>query len=131
MPFTLAQVVSPPRTPTDSVLISWWLPDTTPIVDFKKGSKKQVLDLFGPWRPLVRLTLAELRGTQMPETLVSQGAVLEMNVDLTVESELPFQTFDDLRQRHAIDTTALSFSLTKRGNVYRRYALLGSHASQA
>ena len=108
MPFTVAQVVGPPRAPTDTVLVSWWLPDVTPIVDFKKGSKKKAIDVFGPWRPLAQMKVPELTGTRMPETQVTQGAVLEMNFELTKENELPFDIFDFLRRRHGVDVTSLS-----------------------
>lgn len=125
LPFTLAQVVALPRHAEDDVMVAWWVPSPGANVNFKKGRTKQVMDLFGPWRPMGQMTVAELTGTAMPEVLVSQQACLEMNFSLTAEHELPFEVFEALRKKHSIDVTGLSLSLTKRGNVYRRFALLG------
>ena len=106
-------------------MVAWWVPSPGANVNFKKGRTKQVMDLFGPWRPIGQMTVAELTGTVMPDVLVIQQACLEMNFSLTAEHELPFEVFEAVRMKHSIDVTGLSLSLTKRGNVYRRFALPG------
>jgi hypothetical protein len=125
MPFTMAQVLGPPRNANDDVLVCWWIPGESVAVNFKPGKKKTIVDLFGRWRPLSSMTVQELAGTLMPEVLVGQQAVLEMNFELTADDEIPFSCFDSLRTKHGVDCTSLTYSLTKRGNLYRRFALLG------
>ena len=72
---------------------------------------------------MTAFTIADLKGTCMPETLVSQPTVLVMNFKLD-EGEIPFSVFNEIRNK-GIDMTALSCSLTKRGNVYRSHVLMG------
>ena len=117
-------MVATPRHANDDILVSWWLPGQSQAADFKPGKKKQVVDLFGPWRPMSTMAIPDLSGTTMPEPLISQGALLEVGFEFSENKELPFKVFDALRMKHSIDLTSLTHSLTKRGNVYRRFAML-------
>ena len=71
------------------------------------------------------LTMQEVSGTNMPQVFVSQGALLVMQFSLTAERELPFHCFEELRTQHGVNVTGLTYTLTKRGNVYRRFAMIG------
>ena len=42
---------------------------------------------------------------------------------LDCDSKIPFQVFDVLRMEWNIDVTAISLSLTHRGNIYRAHVL--------
>ena len=76
---------------------------------------------------MTAFTIADLNGTCMPETLVSQTAVLVMNFELDESDEIPFSVFNEIRNK-GIDITGLSCSSTKRGNVYRSHVLMGINA---
>ena len=49
--------------------------------------------------------------------------VMFMNVELDSDSQIPFSVFDALRTMHRIDVSAISMSLTHRGNLYRAHVL--------
>ena len=123
MLFTMGICVSPPRSHTDDMLVAWWLPGSSAERKFRTGRGKNVVDIFGTWQPMTAFTIADLKGTCMPETLVSQTAVLVMNFELD-EGEIPFSVFNGIRNK-GIDITGLSCSSTKRGNVYRSHVLMG------
>ena len=125
IPFTMGTIVSEPRHANDLALVSWWLPGRSATVDFRKGRKKHVVDIYGPWKPLNSFRVDELEGTMMPDSLVPLRAVLLMNFELNRENEIPFRVFDQLRKVHGKDCTALSLSQTKNGNVYRNHVLMG------
>ena len=126
--FTLAQIVDC-RHGRDDLLVAWWVPPLASKADFKGGRKKKIVDVFGPWKPLAQCTLDELDDTDMPCCLVSHDAVLEMNVELE-NGKIPFSAFDALRNKHGIDVTGLSTSLTQGGNLYRSHCLMGIRADK-
>ena len=123
MLFTMGICVAPPRSHTDDILVAWWLPGSSAERKFKSGRSKNVVDIFGTWQPMTAFTIADLKNTCMPETLVSQPAVLVMNFELD-EGEIPFSVFNEIRNK-GIDITGLSCSSTTRGNVYRSSVLMG------
>lgn len=125
-PFTVARIVDMPTTMRGDLLVSWWIPDQTPKRDFKVGRKRKVVDLFATWRPMAALTPSELTGCLLPETFVSQDAVLHAAFSMEGEGLIPFSVFDALRADHDIDVTSLTLSQTQRGNVYRNYVLMGA-----
>ena len=90
-------------------------------MDFKKGRKGLVTDIFGPWRPLDALTAEEGSFVSLPDTEVPKSEVLIMNLELE-NDKVPYKAFDRLRFEHHIDVTALSLSQTQGGNTYRVYA---------
>ena len=59
----------------------------------------------------------------VPSVKVPRDDVLLMNVELDADSQIPFTALDALRTQYAIDVTAISLSLTHRGNVYRAHVL--------
>ena len=126
--FTLAQIVDC-RHGRDDLLVAWWVPPLAAKADFKGGRKKMIVDVFGPWKPLAQCTLDELHDTDTPCCLVSHDVVLEMNVELD-NGKIPFSAFDALRNKHGIDVTGFTTSLTQGGNLYRAHCLMGIRADK-
>ena len=120
--YTLAQIVDA-RDEHDDLLVAWLVPGRSEKALFKKGRKTKVVNIFGAWKPLAACTLEELDDTVLPETLVSQSAVLETNV-LLQDDKIPFAVLDALRTKHGIDMTGLSVSSTAEGNLYRNHCLM-------
>ena len=46
-----------------------------------------------------------------------------LNVELDADNQIPFSVFDALRTEYDIDVTAMSLSLTHRGDLYRAHVL--------
>ena len=82
-----------------------------------------MIDMFGPWVQYDQLKLGASSSASVPSMLVRRNDVLLMNVILDADSQIPFDAFDDLRTEHAIDVSAISLSLTQRGNIYRAHVL--------
>ena len=118
MLFTMGVCVSPPRSQTDDMLVAWWLPGSSAARKFRVRAK-EVVDIFGTWQPMTAFTIAGLKGTCMPETLVSQQSVLVMNFELD-EGEIPFSVSNEIRSK-GIDITGLSCPF---GHYYIPYFLL-------
>ena len=108
---------------TDACIVEWWVPPIGKKADFQKGRKKDIVDIFGQWRPFSELIVKEAGEVDMPPVVVPVADVLEYNFDLE-EGKIPFKVLDALRTTHGIDTTALSVSRTALGNVYRAYVLM-------
>ena len=104
--------------------MAWYLPQLAPEANFRGGKKKQILDVFGPWSPVDELAAGDLETCRLPEPIVHIQSVLEANFDLTEHQTLPYQVFDTLRNRHSIDLTGFSASMTRHGNLYRSYVLM-------
>ena len=103
------------------VIIQWWVP---PMAAERRsdGRRKLTTDLFGSWFPLATLTVSETPDYQMPPAAMSRSSILLGPVDLD-DGRLPFQTSDALTEKGAV-VTALTWTRTERGNVYRQYRLL-------
>ena len=82
-----------------------------------------MIDIFGPWKPYDTLDLADAGSATVPSIRVSRADILLMNVELDSDSQIPFSAFDALRQHYNVDVSAISLSMTHRGNLYRAYAL--------
>ena len=113
------------------VAVVWYAPGLASAETFRSGTKKKLLDIFGPWTSLHTLTLAEGRARNLPAPVVNLADILECNFALSSDGTLPYDVFDALRRQHGIDVTGLSMSSTHRGNLYRSYALLGGCEAMA
>ena len=82
-----------------------------------------MIDIFGPWEQYDELKLETASSASVPSVRVSRDDILLMNVELDGDSKIPFAAFDALRNTHAIDVSAISLSLTHRGNLYRAHVL--------
>ena len=111
----------------DRILVSWLVPPLSVSVNFKPGHKKQVVDLFGSWRLLDSLTPQEVKGTRLPDNMVSGSSILETNL-VFLDGRLQYKTLCRLKEVHNIDVTALSVSLTRLGNAFRAFVLSGGVA---
>ena len=91
-------------------------------MNFKRGQKPLVVDVFAPWVPLESLTVEEARAAEacLPGVLVQKSDVLITNVDLDTD-KVPYEVFDRLRLEFHIDVTSISISATLGGNAYRAY----------
>lgn len=107
-----------------SIVVVWYVPDLGRMENFRGGAKKMVLDVFGPWRPIDDLSVEALKRCRLPNPIVLVQSVLECNFAFAPEDALPYDVFDSLRTRHGIDLTGFSTSMTRRGNLYRSYALM-------
>ena len=92
-------------------------------IDTQGREKAKVVDIFGSWKPYDTLGLADAGSAKLPNNRVSRADILLMNVELDSESQIPFSAFDHLRNEHNIDVSAISLSLTHRGNLYRAHVL--------
>ena len=59
----------------------------------------------------------------LPSVLVEQADMMIINVELS-DGKIPFGVFDRLRTEQGIDVTALQYSQTPGGNIYRAYVLM-------
>ena len=91
--------------------------------DTPPWKKAKVIDMFGPWVQYDELKLETAACASVPSVKVQHADVLLMNVELDCDSKIPFQVFDVLRMEWNIDVTAISLSLTHRGNIYRAHVL--------
>ena len=114
-----------------TLTVAWYVPALSLVETFRNRTSRQILDVYGPWRPTDELTAATLQTCVLPSPLISLTSVLECNFELTENNELPYSVFDALLARHNIDMTGLNMSSTRRGNMYRSYVLMkGTTANQ-
>ncbi len=111
----------------DSFIVDWWVPRLANAETFRRGAKKQVLDIFDPWEPYENLSQDEASKYALPLVVCSRADVLITNVQLD-SGRIPFTVFDALRLAHGIDTTPLSVSQTHYGNLYRSFVLMSAPA---
>ena len=123
LPFVVSQVVDTSRD-RNTLLVAWYVPQLARQVNFRGGPKKLIIDVFGPWLPADEMTPGELSACTLPDHFLPVQSVLEANFDFTVEQTLPYEVFDALRNRHQIDATGFSLSMTRHGNLYRQYCLM-------
>ena len=119
LPFTMGMCLAPDT--GSPIFVAWWVPSRSRKVDFKKGRKALIADIFAPWRPLDTLTADEGSLASLPDVEVPQSDILLTHVELE-NDKVPHKAFDRLRFEHHIDVTALSLSQTQGGNTYRVYA---------
>ena len=82
-----------------TILVAWYVPELASAENYRGGKKRMVLDVFGPWRPIDRMNLAELRKHRLPEPLVRPESILEANFSFDGEGGLPYDLFDSLRTK--------------------------------
>ena len=124
VPFSLgAAVPGSDADASDSIVVAWWVPGSSPAASLRPGKKAKVIDMFGPWVAYDEQKLGAASSASVPNMLVPRSDVLLMNVVLDDESQIPFSAFDALRREHSIDVSAISLSLTHRGNIYRAHVL--------
>lgn len=108
-------------------VFSWLHPLESPEFNFRPGRKKKVLDVFGPWIPANEESLAETE--VLPSVMQPSSTVLVWDFEVEIEEGkdgvyIPFSVFDQCLDVHRIDCTGLSYSSTKRGNLYRTHRLM-------
>lgn len=112
----------------DRILVQWWLPPFDTQVAFKKGPKRTMVDIFGVWRPVDDIVLAQVREFAhfvLPATILSLSEeVIHSTLALEPDNSISYNDLDILRKDHGIDMTGLAVSATARGNQYRNYVLL-------
>ena len=94
LPFSLGMAI-PGDDADDYVLVSWWVPGAAPSGSLRAGKKAKVIDIFGPWEQYDELKLETASSASVPSVRVT----------------------------YAIDVSAISLSLTHRGNLYRAHVL--------
>ena len=106
------------------LLVQWHLPPEAQEAAFKKGTKRLVSDLFGPWTAVETWQLDRLRDVVLPPAILDPQDILETATELNSDGTIPYQVLDTLRLQHGLDMTALGVSSTSRGNAYRQCCLL-------
>lgn len=103
------------------VLVSWMVPSKNPRAAFGMGGrKKMVVDVFSAWESIDQRRLDPANIVCFPSPLVPLGQLIACNVQLE-QGHISFQTLHELKQNHGVDVTALTFSETDRGNLYRTW----------
>ena len=105
------------------MLVSWYVPSFSAEASMKAGKKKQIVDIFGEWTRYEQLSIEGANNIEVSPVLIAPNAILLYNFDFA-DRLIPYDVFDHLRTRHAIDVTSLSVSLTAKGNLYRAAVLL-------
>ena len=124
VPFSLGMAIpGSDSDDSDYILVAWWVPSAAPVATFRPGKKAKVIDMFGPWVQYDELNLETAAFASLPNVKVQRADVLLMNIELDGDSQIPFQVFDALRTEWTIDVSAISLSLTHRGNIYRAHVL--------
>ena len=116
-------VLQEPSEADDYILVAWWVPGASATATLRPGKKAKVIDMFGPWKPYDELMMEPAASVSVSNVKVPRDDVLLMNVELDADSQIPFTVLDALRAQYAIDVTAISLSLTHRGNLYRAHVL--------
>ena len=60
----------------------------------------------------------------LPPAIIPAADILVTTAELMEDGTIPYACLDELRHKHHIDVTALSWSSTGRGHAYRQYVLL-------
>lgn len=107
---------------------SWYHPLESPELNFRPGRKKRVLDIFGAWIPADDISFED--SEVLPTAVQPANKVLVFDFDPEEDEtqagslRIPFEVLDQVMDHHGIDVTGLSFSSTKRGNLYRTHRLM-------
>ena len=67
--------------------------------------------------------------SHLPDPLLCRSQVIDWNFELTEDNSLPYDVFETMRYDANIDLTALTWSSTRRGTLYRQYALTRGRAA--
>jgi hypothetical protein len=73
LPFLIGVAIETPSTVerAHDVVVVWYAPGLAFAETFRSGTKKKLLDIFGPWTSLHTLTLAECRECNLPSPVVN------------------------------------------------------------
>ena len=110
---------------------AWYHPLESPEANFRAGRKRKILDIFGPWVPVQDLNMEETEPDAMQSVMQPANKVLAWDFEpITEEADavgqviIPFHVFDHILEEHRVDFTGLTYSSTKRGNLYRTRRLM-------
>ena len=123
LPFNLGLVLSSPTERSPHLLVTWWVPPLSPVVDHKPGAKRTIPDLFGAWVPLDDITVTEALMLELPDCVLLPSDVLIPNILMEADGTIPYCILDELRSQHAIDVSGLQVSRTQKSNLYRSHVL--------
>jgi hypothetical protein len=81
LPFLIGVAIETPSTVerAHDMVVVWYVPGLASAETFRSGTKKKLLDIFGPWKSLHALTLAECRACSLPSPVVNLADILECN----------------------------------------------------
>ena len=121
LPFLLGMLIGPSADEAEH-MVQWWVPPMSPMKAFNNRNKK-IVDVFGEWVPYENLPLERVADVKLPPVLLEPANMLITNVEID-GGKVPYSVFDTLRADHDIDVTALQYSQTPGGNIYRAYVLM-------
>ena len=127
LPFLMGCVFDVGLPSDDKVLVTWMLPASSRRMSLGPGRKGQVVDIFGEWGSIESHTVSKSASWKLPKPLVPLREVLISNVQLELidgQRCIPFDILHQLKSNHSIDVTALTFSETQRGNLYRLWEMM-------
>ena len=130
LPFLLATVLDVAADKA-SIVVQWWVPGASPMVRYGGGKKQNKIDVFSAWTPSSYMQLGDVADSVLPNIIVDIADVLHINVDIGPGHRLPFPVLDQLRYADVVDLTALSYSQTQLGAVYRSHALMTSKSTSS
>ena len=123
LPFLLASVLEVAADKA-SIVVQWWVPGASPMVRYGGGKKQNKIDVVSAWTPSSYMQLGDMADSVLPDIIVDIADVLQINVEIGPDHLLPFPVLDQLRYDDVIGLTALSYSQTQLGTVYRSHALM-------
>lgn len=123
LPIMVGQVVDT-SCKRGSLLVAWYLPHFARSENFRAGTKRSIVDVFGPWSPVDEMTAEDLTKRRLPDPILQVQSILEANFDFTEKRTVPYDVLDALRTRHSIDLTGFNLSMTRHGNACRSYVLM-------
>ena len=104
----------------NDMLVEWFVPESSK----RTGRSKLRPDIFAAWSPLAEQELGPASDVRLPPVLVPVQTVLAGSVELDTEGCIPFEVFDELQKKHAIDVSGMALSRTRRGDLYRAHLLM-------
>ena len=123
LPFLLGSVLEVAADKA-SFVVQWWVAELSPMVRHGGGKKQKKIDVFRAWASSSYMQLGDLADSELPNVIVDIADVLQINVDIGQDHKLPYHVLDKLRYDDVVDLTALSYSQTQLGTVYRSHALM-------
>ena len=123
LPFLLANVIIVKSGDDVHVVVQWWIPGVCPVAKYGGGKKRNMIDVFSAWTPyfLMLLQIGDVAESNQPNIIVPFDDLLHVNVELT-DNKLSYDVFDSLHADCGIDVTALYYSQTRTGEMYRTHA---------
>ena len=94
------------------------------MVRYGGGKQQNNIDVCGVCTHSSYMQLGDMADYVLPNIIVDIADVLQINVDIGQDHKLPYHVLDKLRYDDVVDLTALSYSQTQLGTVYRSHALM-------